>query len=252
MRAPIVRGRWGEIQLKRVVEFAGMVQYCDLQEQQSVNTEDGRLRPDMVIRLPKNRSIVIDSKVPLEAYLSAIDAKDEVVRSEKLKEHAKQVRNHFGKLGEKAYWEQFAPSPEFVVLFLPGESFFSAALEQDPSLIEACVTQRVIIATPTTLIALLKAVAYGWQQETLEKNVIEIGKLGQELFTRVSDMAEHAEDMGKSLKKAVEHYNSMIGSIETRVLVTTRKFKALGDLSAEDIPEITPITVTTRELPKDN
>ena len=252
LRAPIVRGRWGEIQLKRVVEFAGMVQYCDFQEQQSVNTEDGRLRPDMVIRLPKNRSIVIDSKVPLEAYLSAIDAKDEVVRSEKLKEHAKQVRNHFGKLGEKAYWEQFAPSPEFVVLFLPGESFFSAALEQDPSLIEACVTQRVIIATPTTLIALLKAVAYGWQQETLEKNVIEIGKLGQELFTRVSDMAEHAEDMGKSLKKAVEHYNSMIGSIETRVLVTTRKFKALGDLSAEDIPEITPITVTTRELPKDN
>jgi DNA recombination protein RmuC len=252
LRAPIVRGRWGEIQLKRVVEIAGMVQYCDFQEQQSVNTEDGRLRPDMVIRLPNNRSIVIDSKVPLEAYLNAIDAKDEIVRSEKLKEHAKQVRNHFGKLGEKAYWEQFAPSPEFIVLFLPGESFFSAALEQDPSLIESCVAQRVIIATPTTLIALLKAVAYGWQQETLEKNVITIGKLGQELFTRVSDMAEHAEDMGKSLKKAVEHYNSMIGSIETRVLVTTRKFKALGELSSDDIPEISPITVTTRELSKDN
>jgi len=251
LRAPIVRGRWGEIQLKRVVEFAGMIQYCDFLEQPSTDTGDGRLRPDMVIRLPQNRTIVIDSKAPLEAYLNAIDAKDEITRSEKLKEHAKQVRNHFGKLGEKAYWEQFAPSPEFVVLFLPGESFFSAALEQDPGLIESCVTQRVIIATPTTLIALLKAVAYGWQQETIEKNVIEIGKLGQELFVRVSDMAEHAENMGKSLKKAVEHYNSMIGTIESRVLVTTRKFKALGDLSAADIPEITPVTITTRELPRD-
>jgi len=251
LRAPIVRGRWGEIQLKRVVEFAGMIQYCDFMEQPSRDTGDGRLRPDMVIRLPQNRTIVIDSKAPLEAYLNAIDAKDENTRSEKLKEHAKQVRNHFSKLGEKAYWEQFAPSPEFVVLFLPGESFFSAALEQDPGLIESCVTQRVIIATPTTLIALLKAVAYGWQQETIQKNVMEIGKLGQELFVRISDMAEHAEDMGKSLKKAVEHYNSMIGSIESRVLVTARKFKALGDLSAADIPEIAPITITTRELPKD-
>jgi DNA recombination protein RmuC len=251
LRVPIVRGRWGEIQLKRVVEFAGMIQYCDFLEQPSTDTGDGRLRPDMVIRLPQNRTIVIDSKAPLEAYLNAIDAKDEITRSEKLKEHAKQVRNHFSKLGEKAYWEQFAPSPEFVVLFLPGESFFSAALEQDPGLIESCVAQRVIIATPTTLIALLKAVAYGWQQETIEKNVREIGKLGQELFVRISDMAEHAEDMGKSLKKAVEHYNSMIGTIESRVLVTTRKFKALGDLSAADIPEITPVTITTRELPKD-
>jgi len=250
LRAPIVRGRWGEIQLKRVVEFAGMIQYCDFQEQQSTDTESGRLRPDMVIRLPKNRSIVIDSKVPLEAYLSAIDAKDETTRIEKLKEHARQVRDHFGKLGAKAYWEQFSPSPEFVVLFLPGESFFSAALEQDPGLIEACVNQGVILATPTTLIALLKAVAYGWQQETLLKNVTEIGKLGKELYERMSDMAEHAEDMGKALKKTIEHYNSMIGSIESRVLVTTRKFKVLGQLSSADIPEIQPITISTRQLPE--
>jgi DNA recombination protein RmuC len=247
LRAPVVRGRWGEIQLKRVVEFAGMVQYCDFSPQESVDTGDGRLRPDMIIKLPKNRHIIIDSKAPLEAYLDALDAKDEEMRNQKLKDHARQVRDHFGKLGAKAYWEQFSPSPEFVVLFLPGESFFSAALEQDPTLIESCVSQKVILATPTTLIALLKAVAYGWQQENLEKNVIEIGKLGKELYDRVGGMADHIEQMGRSLRKTIEQYNNMIGTLESRVLVTTRKFKVLNELDQADIPEIQPITITTRE-----
>jgi DNA recombination protein RmuC len=244
-----VRGRWGEIQLKRVVEMAGMVDHCDFFEQQSVDTEDGRLRPDMVVRLPGSRNIVVDAKAPLSAYLEAIDAPDEETRKAKLQQHAQQIRTHLTMLGRKSYFEQFSPCPEFVVLFLPGEAFFCAALMQDPALIEFGVDQNVIIATPTTLIALLRAVAYGWRQEALAQNAKEISDLGKELYDRCSKMGEHMANLGKNLSNASEAYNRAVGSLESRVLVTARKFADLGAVSADgQIDELPPIEVTPRLL----
>lgn len=245
LRAPSVRGRWGEMQLKRVVEMAGMLDHCDFYEQETISIDERRYRPDLLVKLPSEKNIVVDAKAPLEAYLEAIETQDEARRLQKLKEHAQQIRMHMTLLSRKSYWEQFQPSPEFVILFLPGETFFSAALEQDPSLIEVGVEQKVILATPTTLIALLRAVAYGWRQESLSRNAEQISALGRDLYKRISDMGGHWTKVGKGLSQAVQSYNKAVGSLESRVLVSARRFVELGE---EPIESLEPIEQIPRLL----
>ena len=248
LRKPNVRGRWGEIQLKRVVELAGMVDHCDFYEQPSVDTEEGRLRPDLKVCLPGGKTIIIDAKTPLEAYLDAIETEDEDHRQVRLAAHARHVREHVKLLSQKSYFEQFDHAVEFVVLFLPGETFFNAALEQDPSLIEVGAKQDVIIATPTTLIALLRAVAYGWRQERLADNAQKISDLGKDLYKRMSTLAEHVAKIGKGLSSATKAYNSSVRSLESRVLVTARKFEELQVAGEAELPQLESVEEMPRQL----
>jgi len=229
------RGRWGEIQLRRVVEMAGMIDHCDFFEQSSTSQEGQQKRPDLIVRLPAGKTIVVDAKTPLSAYLEAIDATEETTRLTKLNEHAAQLRRHISSLSQKSYWDQFQPSPEFVVLFLPSEAIFSAALERNPDLIEFGVDQKVILATPTTLIALLRAVAFGWRQEAMNDSAQKIADLGKQLHQRMGDVLSHIGDIGKGLNNATKAYNSAIGSIDRRMMVTARKFEELGVAGSDKV-----------------
>ncbi len=250
LRQPQARGRWGEVQLKRVVEMAGMLEHCDFDQQVSHTDDTGnRQRPDMIVHPPGGRQVVVDAKAPVEAYLEAVEAQDEVARNHALVHHARQVREHITQLSKKAYFDQFDPTPEFVVLFVPGEAFFSAALTQDHTLIEYGAENRVIPASPTTLIALLKAVAYGWRQEAMAQNAVEVAALGKELYERIATLAEHWSKVGNRLNQAVDAYNSSVGTLERRVLPSARRFRDLRTVSADkDIEALSPITVETRPL----
>jgi len=249
LRSSSTRGRWGELQLQRVVEMAGMLEYCDFETQVTMATDTGVQRPDMIVRLPGGSSIVVDAKAPLEGYLAAMDATDDGVRVAALDRHAKQLRGHITALSDRAYWRQFPDAPEFVVLFLPGEAFHAAALERDPSLLEAGVAQRVLIASPTTLIALLRAAAYGWRQERVAESAAQVSALGRELAERIGTFTAHLSDVGASLDQAVTRYNRAVGSLDSRVLVAARKFTELGagpaSPSVLDAPDIIERQVRT-------
>jgi DNA recombination protein RmuC len=251
---PAVRGRWGEMTLRRVAELAGMSEHCDFTEQENFESATGRQRPDMIVHLPNGREIAVDAKAPLQAFLDAAAATTEDERREKLSRHAQLVRDRMKELSTKAYWDQFDPAPEIVVLFLPGESFFSAALEQDRTLLEDGMQKHVVIATPTTLIALLRAVSFGWRQEKIAQNARQISALGKDLYDRVRSFLSHFEGIGSSLKRATESYNRAVGSLESRVLPSVRRFKELGAATGDSIAELEPVDETTRELnePEEN
>lgn len=240
LRSPNQRGRWGEIQLRNVVERSGMVAYCDYAEKESVSSDGRRLTPDMVVRLPNGACIVIDSKVPIDAYLNAADSSDDGSREGLLKEHARQVRDHIRTLGAKSYWSRFSPTPELVVMFVPGDPLLSTALQTDPSLFEFAVDQRVIPASPLTLVALLRTVATAWQQQRLTENAEEIQAMGRELYERLTTMADHVAQVGSALKRAGAAYDDFVGSLDARVLVSARRFRELGVSAARELPDAVP------------
>lgn len=247
LKSPQIRGSWGEVHLKRVVELAGMINHCDFYEQKTFSEQGRVLRPDLVVHLPGQRQIVVDAKTPLNAYLEAADLEDDIARKIKLQEHAASVRKHIKELAAKEYWKQFESSLEYVILFLPAEAFFSAALQADPSLIEIGADQNIIVATPTTLIAILRAVAHGWKQENLSKSAREMSRLGTELYERIGIVCDHWNQVGKSLNRAVESYNQSIASFETRVLVSARKLKENGSFTKE-LPAVESLEKIAKEI----
>jgi DNA recombination protein RmuC len=246
LRAPTVRGQWGELQLRRVVELAGMLDYCDFETQAHVTRAEGALRPDLVVRMPGGAQVVVDAKTPLHAYLDARSATDDEKRVAHLDAHARQVREHVNQLSAKSYWSQFQPAPDFVVMFLPGEAFFGAALDRDPALIEDAWKRRVIVASPTTLIALLRAVAFGWRQEQLAENAQRISEQGRELHERLSVLLRHFQDLGRALARSVTSYNELLGSLKGRVLPGARRFRELGATPQAELAEPEPIDLAVR------
>lgn len=248
LRSPGVRGQWGEVQLRKVVELAGMLEHCDFDQQPTIFTESGRLRPDMTINLPGGRSIVVDAKAPLEAFLDAQGAADDGIRSGKLADHVRQVKDHVTKLGAKSYWDALPSSPELVVLFLPAEAIYMAALERDASLIDYGVKQNVLIASPLTLIALLRAASFGWRQERLTLNAEEISRLGRALHESVATLAEHLEELRKRMDGTFSSFNRVVGSFENNMLIKARRFRELGAGSAKEIPVIDKLETTARKL----
>lgn len=248
LRRPEVRGQWGELTLRRLVELAGMVEYCDFYEQFDLHTDEGRRRPDMIVRMPDGREIIVDVKTPLDAYLSAIEAPDEETRRRSLEQHARKVRERVRELAAKAYWNQFPRAPDFVLLFIPGEQFLAAALDLDRELLEDALRQRIILTTPTSFVALLRAVAYGWRQELLAANAERIREVGEELYRRLAVFAEHLARVGKGLDSAVENYNRAVGSFETNVLSGARRFTDLGVSPARTLEEPLRIETGTRKM----
>ncbi len=248
LRRPEVRGQWGEMTLKRLAELAGMVEHCDFYEQQQVRTDEGSLRPDMVVRMPDQRDIVVDAKTPLDAYLSAIEASDDETRRKELERHARKVRERVRELASKAYWQQFKNSPDFVVLFIPGEQFLSAALELDRKLLEDALADKVILATPTSFVALLRAVAYGWRQQALAQNAEQIRQLGEELYGRVAVFTEHLARLGKSLESSVGHFNKTVGTFDSRVLPSMRRFSEMGVSAKKEPTDVAQIETAARDV----
>ena len=248
LRRPEVRGQWGEMTLKRLAELAGMVEHCDFYEQQHVKTEDGALRPDMIVRMPDGREIIVDAKTPLDAYLSAMEAGDDETRKKELERHARKVRERIRELSSKSYWNQFKNSPDFVVLFIPGEQFLSVALDYDRTLLEDALRQKVILATPTSFIALLRAVAYGWRQEALAENAEHIRKLGEDLYQRLATFTDYLAKLGKSLDSSVAHYNKAVGSFDARILPSARKFTEMGLSAKKPIESMEQIEKIARSI----
>jgi DNA recombination protein RmuC len=248
LRSPNIRGQWGELQLRRVLENAGLVEGSHYELKESIETEEGRLTPDAIVKLPGGKNVILDAKVPLTAYLEAAEAEDDSKRDSKLRDHARQVKEHVTRLANKSYWAHFQPTPDIVVMFVPGESLLTSALQEDPGLLEFSMNKGVMLASPLTLIALLRAIAYGWQQETIARNAQEISDLGRQLYDRISKLAEHFETVGRSLAKSVQAYNSAVGTLESRVLVTARRLKDKGVTAPEEFPEPETIDQTPRPL----